>query len=99
MDRQITYFNRHESMNSLTRERIMDLISDLQCIQNCPSHGILNMLYGAFDGYDYSEIIKVDPAIKSLNDGGNTYLVKEILDIVSIIEKYPRTQNPNNNNF
>lgn len=96
---ETTFFNRHESMNSETRSKISDLISDLQIIENCPSFGVINMLYGAFDGYDYSKRIKVDPAIDSLNAGGNSYLVKEILDIVSIIEQYPRTQEPNGNSF
>lgn len=90
-----TFFNRHSSMDSQTRGRIMDLITDLQITENCPTGNIINMLYGLFDGYDYSERIKVDPAIESLNNGGNFSLVKEILDIVSIIEKYPRSQEPN----
>ncbi len=96
---ETTFFNRHNSMDSLTRSKISDLISDLQIIENCPSFNVINMLYGSFDGYDYSERIKVDPIIDSLNDGGNTYLVKQILDIVSIIEQYPRTQEPNGNSF
>ena len=94
-----TFFNRHNSMDSQTRNQIMDLISDLQIIENCPSYEVINMLYGAFDGYDYSERIKVDPIIDSLNAGGNTYLVKEILTIASVIEKYPRTEQPNGNVF
>lgn len=96
---EVTFFNRHESMDSVTRHQILDLISDLVIIENCPSFELINMLYGAFDGYDYSERIKVNPAIESLNAGGNTPLVKEILDITSIIEKYPRTQEPNGNRF
>ena len=90
-----TFFNRHSSMDSQTRSRISDLITDLQIIENCPSNNLINMLYGLFDGYDYSERIKVDPAIESLTNGANDFLVKEILDIVSIIEKYPRSQEPN----
>lgn len=96
---ETTFFNRHNSMDSLTRNRIMDLISDLQIIENCPSFELINMLYGAFDGYDYSERIKVNPAIESLNAGGNTYLANEILEIASIIEQYPRTEQPNGNVF
>ena len=94
-----TFFNRHESMDSLTRSRIMDLISDLHIIENCPTFELINMLYGSFDGYDYSERIKVNPAIASLNAGGNIYLANEILAIASIIEKYPRTKEPNGNIF
>ena len=94
-----TFFNRHNSMDSLTRNRILDLTTDLQIIENCPTSEVINMLYGSFDGYDYSERIKIHPVIESLNDGGNSYLVKEILDVVSIIEQYPRTQEPNSNSF
>jgi hypothetical protein len=94
-----TFFNRHNSMDSQTRNRILDLTTDLQIIENCPTSNVINMLYGAFDGYDYSEIIKLDPMIDSLNSGGNTSLVKEVFDIISIIETYPRTEIPNGENF
>lgn len=94
-----TFFNRHNSMDSLTRGRILDLISDLSIMENCPTFEVINMLYGSFDGYDYSERIKVDPVIESLNKGGNTHLSTELLQIVSVIEQYPRTKVPNSGNF
>ena len=94
-----TFFNRHNSMDSLTRGRIMDLISDLSIMENCPTFEVINMLYGSFDGYDYSERIKVDLVIESLNAGGNTHLSTELLQIVSVIEQYPRTKVPNSGNF
>ena len=97
---QVTYFNRHESMDSETRHKILDLISDLQIIENCSAGNVINMLYGSFDGYDYSdEILGQHTLLNSLNDGGNNQLVKEILAIVSIINSYPRTAQPNNNRF
>jgi hypothetical protein len=86
-------------MDSLTRGRIMDLISDLSITENCPTFEVINMLYGSFDGYDYSERIKVDSVIESLNKGGNTHLSTELLQIVSVIEQYPRTKVPNSGNF
>lgn len=94
-----TFFNRHESMSSSTRSMIMDLITDLQIIENCPSYNLVNMLYGSFDGYDYSERIKTDAAVQSLNDGGNTGLVNQIFEVVDTISTYPRTEQPNGNQF
>lgn len=96
---ETTFFNRHISMDSETRTRISDLITDLQIIENCPSMNLINMLYGSFDGYNYSKRIKIDPAVESLKSGGNSYLANEILDIASIIEQYPRTEQPNGNVF
>ena len=97
---QVTYFNRHESMDSDTRHKIMDLISDLQIIENCSAGNVINMLYGAFDGYDYSDEIRAQHTLlNALNDGGNNHIVNEILNIASMIEKYPRTAEPNNNQF
>ena len=95
-----TFFNRHESMNSETRSKIMDLISDLSIIENCNPHNVINMLYGSFDGYDYSdEILGQHILINSLNDGGNTGLVNQILSVAATISKYPRTEQPNGNQF
>ena len=95
-----TFFNRHNSMDSQTRSRIMDLISDLQITGNCNPDNVINMLYGAFDGYDYSdEILGQHILINSLNDGGNTALVNQILSVAATISKYPRTEQPNGNQF
>lgn len=94
-----TFFNRHQSMNSETRKRIMNLISDLEITENCPTQNVINMLYGSFDGYDYSERIKIDPMIQSLHDGCNGHLVNELLDITFVIKNYPRTTEPNGNIF
>jgi hypothetical protein len=96
---QITYFNRHESMSSETRRMIMDLISDLMIMENCNPRNVINMLYGAFDGYDYGDRFKTDNLIQELQDGGNTGLVNQIFEVDDIISKYPRTTHPNNNNF
>ena len=87
-------------MESETRRMILDLISDLQIIDNCNSFNMINMLYGLFDGYDYSDQIRGQHTLlNALNDGGNNQIVNEILNVASMIEKYPRTTNPNNNNF
>ena len=96
---KITYFNRHESMDSTTRGMILDLISDIRIIENCNPFNVENMLFGLFDGYDYSELIESDNLIQQFKDGGNTGLVNEILAITSIVKSYPRTDQPNGNNF
>lgn len=96
---QATYFNRHESMDSETRHRVLDLISDIRIIENCNTFNVENMLYGLFDGYDYSELIESDKLIQQFKDGGNSGLVDEIFAITAIVKSYPRTKEPNNNNF
>lgn len=85
----IPRFNRQESMDSVTRDRILDLISDLKIIERCDPRSVINMLYGAFDGYDYSdEICAQHDLLNSLNNGGNTHIVNEILAIAAIIKSY-----------
>ena len=86
----IPRFNRHEHMDSATLNRTMNLISDLSIIERCDSYEVINMLNGAFDGFDYSEQIVQDKLIGQLANGGNTYLVKEILDVAEIIKSYPK---------
>jgi len=87
----IARFNRHENMDSASRERILDLISDLEIIERCNPRQVINMLYGAFDGYDYSdEIFAQHTLLNSLNDGGNAHIVKEILAIAALIKSYPK---------
>jgi len=83
-------FNRHENMDSVTLSRTMDLISDLSIIERCDAYNVINMLNGAFDGFDYSEQIVQDKLIGQLANGGNTYLAKEILEVAEIIKSYPK---------
>jgi len=84
-------FNRHDQMDSATRRRILDLISDLSITENCNASNVINMLYGAFDGFDYSdEIFAQHTLLNSLNDGGNTHLVNEILAIAKTIKSYEK---------
>jgi len=84
-------FNRHEQMDSATRSRILDLISDLSIIENCNPNSVINMLYGAFDGYDYSDLILADRLLTQLENGGNGHITKEITDIAYIIKAYEKT--------
>ena len=94
-----TYFNRHESMSSETRSKIMDLITDLMIMENCNPRNVINMLYGAFDGVNYCDHIKNDILIQQLQEGGNTGLIKQIFEVVETISEYPSTDEPNLNEF
>lgn len=96
---QITYFNRHESMDSETRRMILDVIVDLRdCPLGCSTAIMENWLYGAFDGYDYSDAVIFSYELASITHV-DPELGAKISTIFGIIEKYPRTKKPNNNNF
>ena len=49
------FFNRHENMSELTRCVVMNLISTDVIRED--DMGIMNMLFGLFDGYDYTDAI------------------------------------------
>ena len=52
------YFNRHECMKRETLSSISKVITDLFGIDGIsPFCGISNMLYGLYDGFDYSDKI------------------------------------------
>jgi hypothetical protein len=95
---QVTYFNRHENMDSETRFKILDLIKELSYKCECDTFTLENYLYGSFDGYDYSEIVIKSDALAKLTFE-NVELALKVTDIFAIIEKYPRTKQPNNSNF
>lgn len=83
-------FNRHKHMDSDTLKRIQDLITDLVIIENCNANPIVNMLYGAFDGYDYSEQILQHELLTQLEDGGNVHIANNIVDLAYTIKTYPK---------
>jgi hypothetical protein len=47
---EVRRFNRHEQMDSETREEVLDVVSEPQL-----NGSLTNYLYGLYDGYDYSE--------------------------------------------
>lgn len=96
---KIAFFNRHESMNSETRSTILDAINDLyECPLGHSTSTIQNWLYGSFDGYDYSAVAIESHELQSVTEQ-DPELGKQILEIFNMIGKYPRTNEPNNNNF
>lgn len=95
----ITYFNRHESMDSETRKMILSTINDLyDCPLGHSTFTMQNWLYGSFDGYDYSDIAIFSHELASITNV-DPDLGSKISEIFGIIEKYPRTKSPNNNQF
>lgn len=96
---EITFFNRHESMDSATRETILDAIRELHmCPLGHSTFTMENWLYGSFDGYDYSAVAIESHELQSVTEQ-DPELGKQISEIFNMIGKYPRTTEPNNNNF
>jgi len=99
MKNKITYFNRHESMNSKTRSIILDIINDLyECPLSHSTFTIQNWLYGSFDGYDYSSVAIESNELNSIRNV-DSELAEKILHVFNMIEKYERTNEPNRNQF
>jgi hypothetical protein len=99
MKNKITYFNRHESMNSETRSIILDIINDLyECPLGHSTFTIQNWLYGSFDGYDYSSVAIESNELNSVRNV-DSELAEKILHVFNMIEKYERTNEPNSNQF
>lgn len=79
---EVRRFNRHEQMDSETREELLDVISDPDL-----SGYLTNCLYGLFDGYDYSqtEYFKKDMSKLKSKD---SKLYNRVVDIYKKIDKY-----------
>ena len=86
---QITHFDRHASMSKETHQEIMDLITELMLSDCKCARIILNWLYGAFDGYDYSEVVIFSKELAELSMHDAELAVK-VAEIYSTIENYPR---------
>jgi len=90
---KITFFNRHEHMDSDTRHMILDTINELH---DCPlGHSTFTMenwLYGSFDGYDYSEVAIGSHELQSITSVDPALGLKLLL-IFDKIKNYPRNEN------
>jgi hypothetical protein len=84
----IPRFNRHENMSSETLSEILDIIRDLGYCE-CPTHQLENMLYGFFDGYDYTELFRKSYQLAEVNQE-NPELGARISAVCGIIESYPK---------
>ena len=87
----IPKFNRHEHMDSSTRGIILDCINELSDCET-ETRSIENMLYGFFDGFDYSDDIEESTEMNEIKiENPNLHL--KILVICRIVKKYPKYEN------
>lgn len=82
----IRKFDRHASMDAKTREAILGLIRGLLVTNTRGS--VENMLYGFFDGYDYSSVIPEHKEMEIIKEE-NFDLYLKILGVCQIVSKYP----------
>lgn len=84
------YFNRHECMKRETLSSISKVISDLFLIDGIsPFGGISNMLYGLYDGFDYSDKIRSHKEMEIIKEQ-RMDLYENILNICKKIDTYPK---------
>jgi hypothetical protein len=101
MENQIIYFNRHQSMDSETRETLSDTIRNLRFVQKPDGkyfNSLENYLYGLYDGYNYFLTDNFKKEIRLLMNT-DVNLAEEIVNIYSIVNNYEKTENPNNGIF
>ena len=79
-----TRFNRHENMDSETRNEIMDLIKETRFSETEDSETLTNMLYGLFDGYLYEEL-----QIMALKQ--STEMASRIQKVYFTCSRYPKS--------
>jgi hypothetical protein len=86
-------------MDSKTRQMILQTINDLyDCPLSVSTSIVENWLYGSFDGYDYSEVAIPSIELSTITET-DPDLGSRITEIFNMIQSYPRTKEPNNNNF
>lgn len=86
---EIRRFNRHENMSSETRGLILETINELTlCPLGHSTFIVENWLYGAFDGYDYSEYAIVSNELSSITEVDSA-LGAKIAEIFNLIKTYP----------
>ncbi len=84
------YFNRHECMKRETLSSISKVISDLFLIDGIsPFGGISNMLYGLYDGFDYSDKIRSHKEMEIIKLQ-RVDLYEKILNICKEIDTYSK---------
>ena len=83
------YFNRHAEMPPQTLRTIMDSINGVMLSGAPDSFTLVNMLYGLFDGFDYTEKILADPTMESLKSS-NSEVYNKITEVCEEIKGYPK---------
>jgi len=76
-------------MGGETRRTILETITNFYSIEGAGMMGIQNMLYGLFDGFDYSKKIVEHKEMKLIKEQ-NKEMYDTIIDICKEIETYPK---------
>tara|TARA_Y100000389_G_scaffold75058_1_gene71657 strand:- start:409 stop:684 length:276 start_codon:yes stop_codon:yes gene_type:complete len=80
-----TRFDRHENMNSETREEIMDLIIKTK-LSEFGDFDLVNSLYGLFDGYFYEDTLKKHQKVIEAED---VTLGIRLANVIKEVGSYP----------
>ena len=84
------YFNRHECMSKETLRMIGEATTELFGIDGVsPFGGVGNMLYGLYDGFDYSYKIRSHEDMETIKSQ-KMDLYEKILNICKDIDTYPK---------
>tara|TARA_S200002703_G_scaffold345_1_gene611 strand:- start:760 stop:1044 length:285 start_codon:yes stop_codon:yes gene_type:complete len=84
------YFNRHECMGKETLRSIGEATTELFGVDGIsPFGGVGNMLYGLYDGFDYSDKIRSHEDMNVIKSE-KIDLYEKILNICKDIDTYPK---------
>ena len=84
------YFNRHKCMSKETLQSIGEVTNALVLVDGVSFFGgVNNMLYGLYDGFDYSNKIRRHKEMNIIKRQ-NIDLYKKILNICKDIDMYPK---------
>lgn len=78
-------FDRHENMDSETREEIMDLIIKTK-LSKFGDFDLVNSLYGLFDGYFYEDTLKKHQKVIEVED---ITLGIRLANVIKEVGSYP----------
>lgn len=78
-------FDRHENMDSETREEIMDLIIKTK-LSKFGDFDLVNSLYGLFDGYFYEDTLKKHQKVIEVED---VTLGIRLANVIKEVGSYP----------
>ena len=78
-------FDRHENMDSETREEIMDLIIKTK-LSEFGDFDLVNSLYGLFDGYFYEDTLKKHQKVIEVED---VTLGIRLANVIKEVGSYP----------
>ena len=84
------YFNRHECMGVDTLKKIGESTTELFSVDGIsPFGGVGNMLYGLYDGFDYSDKIRSHEDMNIIKSE-KMDLYEKILNICKDVDTYPK---------